>query len=189
MISSIEPSRERFGQGGFLIVCNLAAADATKSLQSCPDSVRPHRRQPTRFPHPWDSPGKNGGVGVCNLTERIFQGAQGRENPTSLRSWKPEVQLGQDSSSENEWLYTSGSEEVDRLTKLENWGGRVRGVPTPSSTAAAASSSFLIQPHQKPLVPFLKWIGKALLKHSNVVAPASPQRGWVSFTNVISTVF
>ena len=26
------------------------------------DSVRPHRRQPTKFPHPWDSPGKNTGV-------------------------------------------------------------------------------------------------------------------------------
>ena len=27
------------------------------------DSVRPHRRQPTRLPHPWDSPGKNTGAG------------------------------------------------------------------------------------------------------------------------------
>ena len=27
------------------------------------DSVQPHRRQPTRLPHPWDSPGKNTGVG------------------------------------------------------------------------------------------------------------------------------
>ena len=27
------------------------------------DSMRPHRRQPTRLPHPWDSPGKNTGVG------------------------------------------------------------------------------------------------------------------------------
>ena len=26
------------------------------------DSVRPHRRQPIRLPHPWDSPGKNTGV-------------------------------------------------------------------------------------------------------------------------------
>ena len=26
------------------------------------DSVRPHRRQPTRPRHPWDSPGKNTGV-------------------------------------------------------------------------------------------------------------------------------
>ena len=25
--------------------------------------VRPHRRQPSRVPHPWDSPGKNTGVG------------------------------------------------------------------------------------------------------------------------------
>jgi len=27
------------------------------------DSVQPHRWQPTRLPHPWDSPGKNTGVG------------------------------------------------------------------------------------------------------------------------------
>ena len=27
------------------------------------DSVRPHRRQPTRLPCPWDSPGKTTGVG------------------------------------------------------------------------------------------------------------------------------
>ena len=32
------------------------AAAAAKSLQSCPNSVRPHRRQPTRLPRPWDSP-------------------------------------------------------------------------------------------------------------------------------------
>ena len=30
------------------------------------DSVRPHRRQPTRLSRPWDSPGKNTAVG-CHL--------------------------------------------------------------------------------------------------------------------------
>ena len=30
------------------------------------NSMRPHRRQPTRLPRPWDSPGKNTGVG-CHL--------------------------------------------------------------------------------------------------------------------------
>ena len=30
------------------------------------NSVQPHRRQPTRLPRPWDSPGKNTGVG-CHL--------------------------------------------------------------------------------------------------------------------------
>ena len=33
------------------------------------DSVRPHRRQPTRLPLPWDSPGKNTGVGCHFLPQ------------------------------------------------------------------------------------------------------------------------
>ena len=33
------------------------------------DSVRPHRRQPTRLPGPWDSPGKNTGVGYHFLLQ------------------------------------------------------------------------------------------------------------------------
>ena len=33
------------------------------------NSVQPHRRQPTRLPHPWDSPGKNTGVGCHFLLQ------------------------------------------------------------------------------------------------------------------------
>ena len=33
------------------------------------DSVWPHRRQPTRLPHCWDSPGKNTGVGCHFLLQ------------------------------------------------------------------------------------------------------------------------
>ena len=33
------------------------------------DSVRPHRRQPTRLPRPWDSPGKNTEVGCHFLLQ------------------------------------------------------------------------------------------------------------------------
>ena len=33
------------------------------------DSVRPLRWQPTRLPHPWDSPGKNTGVGCHFLLQ------------------------------------------------------------------------------------------------------------------------
>ena len=40
-----------------LLLLNAAVA----SVMS--DSVRPQRRQPTRLPRPWDSPGKNTGVG------------------------------------------------------------------------------------------------------------------------------
>ena len=35
------------------------------------DSVRPHRRQPTRLRRPWDSPGKNTGVGCHFLLQWV----------------------------------------------------------------------------------------------------------------------
>jgi len=44
------------------------------------DSVRPHRRQPTKLPRPWDSPGKNTGVGChflqCMKVKRESEVAQ-----------------------------------------------------------------------------------------------------------------
>ena len=45
-----------------------AAAAAAKLLHSCP-TVQPHRQQPTRLPRPWDSPGKNTGVGCHFLLQ------------------------------------------------------------------------------------------------------------------------
>ena len=36
---------------------------------SLSDSVRHHRQQPTRLPRPWDSPGKNTGVGCHFLLQ------------------------------------------------------------------------------------------------------------------------
>ena len=43
-------------------------AAASKSHQSCA-TVQPHRRQPTRLHHSWDSPGKNTGVGCHFLLQ------------------------------------------------------------------------------------------------------------------------
>ena len=34
--------------------------------------MRPHRRQPNRLPHPWDSPGKNTGVG-CHFRPQCMK--------------------------------------------------------------------------------------------------------------------
>ena len=53
-------------------LCNsaAAAAAAAKSLQPCP-TLRPHRRQTTRLPRPWDSPGKNTGVGCHFLLQCV----------------------------------------------------------------------------------------------------------------------
>ena len=52
----------------FLYYFYLTAA-AKSSVVS--DSVWPHRRQPTRLPCPWDSPGKNSGVGCHFLLQRM----------------------------------------------------------------------------------------------------------------------
>ena len=43
---------------------------AAKSLQSCP-TLWSHRWQPTRLPGPWDSPGKNTGVGCHCLLQCV----------------------------------------------------------------------------------------------------------------------
>ena len=45
-----------------------AFAIVAKSLQSCL-TLWHHRRQPTRLPRPWDSPGKNTGVGCHFLLQ------------------------------------------------------------------------------------------------------------------------
>ena len=46
----------------------LVAATAAKLLQSCP-TLCYRRWQPTRLPRPWDSPGKNTGVGCHFLLQ------------------------------------------------------------------------------------------------------------------------
>ena len=59
-----------------------AIAAAAKSLQSCP-TLRPHRWQPTRLPRPWDSPGKNTGVG-CHFLQGVMTQRQSQLWRTSI---------------------------------------------------------------------------------------------------------
>ena len=59
----------------------VAAATAAKLLQSCP-TLRPHRRQPTRHPRPWDSPGKNTGVGCHFLLQCMKVKSQSKVAPS-----------------------------------------------------------------------------------------------------------
>ena len=63
-----------------------AAAAAAKSLLVS-NSVQPHRRQHTRLPCPWDSPGKNTGVGChfllqCMKVESESEAAQSCPTPS-----------------------------------------------------------------------------------------------------------
>ena len=53
-----------------------------------PNSVRPHRRQPTRLRHPWDSPGKNTGVG-CHFFLQCMQMKSESEVAQSCPTQRP----------------------------------------------------------------------------------------------------
>ena len=50
-------------------IWNMSNILAAKSLHQATNSVQPQRWQPTRLPLPWDSPGKNTGVGCHFLLQ------------------------------------------------------------------------------------------------------------------------
>ena len=52
------------------------------------DSVQPHRRQPTRLRHPWDSPSKNTGVGCHFLLQcmKVKSGSEVAQSCPTLRN-------------------------------------------------------------------------------------------------------
>ena len=71
------------------------AAAAAKSLQSCP-TLCTHRLQPTRLPHPWDSPGKNTGVGCHFLLQGMkvkSESEDAQSCPTLSDPWQGENYL------------------------------------------------------------------------------------------------
>ena len=51
------------------ILYHLSHLAATAVASVVSDPVRPHRQQPTRLPHPWDSLGKNTGAGCHFLLQ------------------------------------------------------------------------------------------------------------------------
>ena len=57
--------RERYMHRSFVNSC-CCCCEVTSVVS---ESVRPHRPQPTRLPRPWDSPGKNTGVGCHFLLQ------------------------------------------------------------------------------------------------------------------------
>ena len=50
-------------------IYRFSAAAAAAVASAVSDSARPHRRQPIRLPRPWDSPGRNTGVGCHFLLQ------------------------------------------------------------------------------------------------------------------------
>ena len=62
------------------------------------NSVRPHRWQPTRLPYPWDSPGKNTGVG-CHFLLQCMKVKSEREVSQSCRTLRDSMDCSPPGSS------------------------------------------------------------------------------------------
>ena len=108
------------------IMSTLPAAAAAKSLQSCP-TLQPHRRQPTRLPSPWDSPGKNTGV-HCHF---LLQGMK----------VKSESKVTQSCPTLNDPMDCSlpGS-SIHGFSRQEYWSG----VPLPSPKSAQCYVNYIL---------------------------------------------
>ena len=101
------------------------------------DSVRPHRRQPTRLPHPWDSPGKNTGVG-CHFLLQCMK----------VKSESEVAQLCTTLSDPMDCSLPGSSIHGIFQARVLEWG-------------AIAFSRATSSHKQKEIIPILRWIGKA----------------------------
>ena len=82
------------------------------------DSVQPHRRQPTRLRCPWDSPGKNTGVG-CHFLLQCMKGKSESEVSQSCPTLSDPMNCSLPGSS------------IHGFSRQEYWSG----VPLPSPKA------------------------------------------------------
>ena len=87
------------------------------------DSVRPHRRQPTRLPRPWDSPGRNTGVG-CHFPLQCMKAESESEVTQSCPTLRDPMDCSPLGSS------------VHRIFQAEYWSG----VPFPSPKQLQSTS-------------------------------------------------
>ena len=79
------------------------------------DSVQPHRWQPTRLPHPWDSPGKNTGVGCHFLLQCMKVKSEGEVAQSCVTLATP-------------WTAVHQAPPSMGFSRQEYWSG----VPSPS---------------------------------------------------------
>ena len=94
------------------------------------DSVKPHRRQPIRLSHPWDSPGENTGVGCHFLLQYMkvkIESEVAQSCPTL--------------SDPMDYSLTGSSVHGIFQAKLLEWGAIAFSLPSSLLSAAAATAA------------------------------------------------
>ena len=94
------------------------------------DSVWPHRRQPTRLRRPWDSPGKNTGVGCHFLLQWMKVKSESEVAQSCLTLATP-------------WTAAYQAPPSIGFSRQEYWSG----VPLPSPTTVSCQALFLQSSH------------------------------------------
>jgi len=118
------------------------------------DSVQPYRRQPTRLPRPWDSPGKNTGVG-CHFLLQCMKVKSESEVAQSCPTLSDPMDCSLPGSSTHgifqarvlEWGAIALSEILHR-TPLSKTNSSCAGLP---SSYGRSCPLELLDPNPKPL--------------------------------------
>ena len=99
---------------------NSLAFSMIQQMSVMSNSVRPHRQQPTSFLRPWDSPGKNIGVG-CHFLLQCMKGKVKVKSLSPVRlcaiPWTAAYQapLSMGVSRQEYWKETAISYQISRL--------------------------------------------------------------------------
>ena len=124
------------------------------------DSVRPHRWQPTRLPRPWDSPGKNTGVGCHFLLQFMKVKSESEVTQSCLTLATP-------------WTAAYQAPPSMGFSRQKYWSG----VPLPSLalTQLLPRAKPSLSPHAHPPLPLLRHLIVPVLDHVH-----HPQTGYFS---------
>ena len=111
------------------------------------NSVRLHRRQPTRLPCPWDSPGKNAGVGCHFLLQCI-----------KVKSESEAAQLCPTFSDPMDYSLPGSSVRGIFQARVLEWGAIAffRGYSQPRDPTDVYVSLMLWQASSLPLAPLIQ---------------------------------
>ena len=120
-------SSRRWWRTGRPVWCSSWGQEAA-AASAVSDSVQPHRRQPTRLHRPWDSPGKNTGVG-CHCLLQCMKVKSGSEVAQSCPTLYHPRDCSLPGSSIHgifqarvlEWVTIAFSRVKKRWTQLGNW--------------------------------------------------------------------
>ena len=145
--------------------------------------MQPHRRQPTRLPHPWDSPGKNTGVG-CHFLLQCMKVKIESEVAQSCPTLSDPINCS---------LPGSSVHGIFQARVLE-WGAitfslyRATPLETPSSTSQEGGKFWTLLIHDH--LPTLPCVRKQLVRKYPICGQWTHEEGieWVGNVHILITV-